>query len=341
MLPFLSSHAIARFLSLLYPAISLAWRRNGDEEAIQMQLLQHKFVLEDVAGWSLEEAQPLDWIHFPKTGSSFVNAIVHLNGACPSLANLALNEDTVGSGTCWLSYWLEHKCPYVCNADKYTCPQPFHAHLPVTNYSAQRGHLVGMFRDPNQRILSGYHDDDNNFASYTEELFTRDLGVECRGQSEFVKSLPKRPLSEFAEMWKGGMTYQLVTEHPTTVTLDPRRLQVTRRDATEAARRVRDGFAFVGLTEEWALSICLFHKMFGGACNAFEFLDTRPSFDGKSAEQDYDDSELQGWYDDIDDVVYAAAAEVFHQNLFLFNVSQETCQECYSKRASASRVAVL
>eukprot|EP00439_Symbiodinium_sp_Y106_P041921 s1740_g5.t1 len=65
----------ARFLSLLLPAISLASDRNWEHEAMQMQLLQHKFALEDVAGRSLKEAEPLDWIHFPKTGSSFVNAI--------------------------------------------------------------------------------------------------------------------------------------------------------------------------------------------------------------------------------------------------------------------------
>ena len=130
----------------------------------------------------LEEAQPLDWIHFPKAGSSFINAIIHLKGTCPSMANVALTEDTVGGGPCWLGHWLKHDCPKVCNADKYTCPQPYHPHLPVTNYSAQRGHLVGMFRDPNQRILSGYHDDENNFAALTVELFMHEVesGVECR-----------------------------------------------------------------------------------------------------------------------------------------------------------------
>eukprot|EP00439_Symbiodinium_sp_Y106_P051621 s1740_g6.t2 len=82
--------------------------------------------------------------------------------------------------------------------------------------------------------------------------------------------------------------------------------------------------------------------MFGGSCSPFEFVDTRPSFDGKSADQDYDTSQLQGWYDDIDDMVYAAAVDVFRKSLILFNVTQETCLECYSnKRESASRVAVL
>ncbi|CAE7197618.1 unnamed protein product [Symbiodinium natans] len=316
---------LAVFLSLSLPAISLASRDEEPETTMQqMQLLQHQLALERAEERRLKEAQPLHWIHFPKTGSSFVNTITHLPGTCPSLANHALNEDTVGGGACWLSRWLE-QCQGVCNVDKYSCPQPCHVHYPVSNYSAQRGHLVGMFRDPDQRILSGYHDDANNFAAYTEDNFNQDFGGKCKG--EVLEKVPKKPLLEFAETWKGGMTYQLVMEHPITLTVNPSRPKVTLRDALEAARRVREGFAFVGLTEQWDLSICLFHKMFGGPCHAFEFENTRPSYAGKSADQDYDTAQLQGWHDDIDEVVYAAASEVFRRNLILFNVSKETCEE--------------
>ena len=196
---------------------------------------------------------------------------------------------------------------------------------------------MGMFRDPDQRILSGYHDEANNFAAEGYGSYLIDMsrhvieqtGGNCTGC--LVRGLPKRPLLDFARTWKGGMTYQLTAEHQTTA-LDPHRPSVTRRDATEAARRVREGFAFVGLTEQWDLSICLFHKMFGGVCHPFEFEDMRPSYAGKKADQNYDTSQLHGWHDDIDDLVYDAALEVFRRNLILFNVSQETCQECYSHR---------
>ena len=45
-----------------------------------------------------------------------------------------------------------------------------------------------------------------------------------------------------------------------------------------SARRgsAENDFAFVGLTEEWDLSVCLFHRMFGGECHVREFLDVRP-----------------------------------------------------------------
>mmetsp|Transcript_38514 Transcript_38514/g.78865 ORF Transcript_38514/g.78865 Transcript_38514/m.78865 type:complete len:348 (+) Transcript_38514:71-1114(+) len=330
---------LSLFWSLSLLASSLASRHvHGEYEPMQTQLLQHRLILEGVEERSLKEAQPLEWVHFPKTGSSFVNAIAHLAGTCPSLVKHAINEDTVGGGACWLSRWFTERCPQECHADHYICQRSSSPHLPITSYSAQRGHLVGMFRNPDQRILSAYHDEANNFAAEDYGSFLIDTlhnevtknGGNCTGS--LVSGLPKIPLLDFAKTWKGGVTYQLTADNQSMSAVHPRRPQVTQRDATEAARRVHDGFAFVGITEEWNLSICLFHKMFGGACDAVEFEDTRPSYDGKSADQDYDTLQLQGWHDDIDDVVYAAAVKVFRRNLVSFNVSHETCQECYSQK---------
>mmetsp|Transcript_63238 Transcript_63238/g.148519 ORF Transcript_63238/g.148519 Transcript_63238/m.148519 type:complete len:334 (+) Transcript_63238:62-1063(+) len=325
---------LALFLSLALPALSVVLKPHVYPETLQMQL-QPQLGIDRAQERRLKQVEPIEWIHFPKSGSSFVNAITHMPGTCPFVTNHALNEDTVGGGTCWLNRWLEG-CSRVCNVDKYSCPKK--PHLPVSNYSAARGHLVGMFRDPDQRILSGYHDEANNFAaedyqSYLIEQSTHQIqqsGGNCTGS--LVRNLPKRQLLDFAGMWKGSMAYQLTAEHDNTSALDPRRPRVTARDAVEAARRVREGFAFVGLTEEWDLSICLFHKMFGGICRAFEFEDTRPSYAGKTADQDYNTSQLLGWHDDIDEVVYTAASEVFRRNLILFNVSHETCQECFGDR---------
>ena len=104
---------------------------------------------------------------------------------------------------------------------------------------------------------------------------------------------------------------------------------MTSEDAEEGARRVREGFAWVGITEEWKLSICLFHRMFGGACHPSEFKDTRPSEPSKTAYADYNTSVLMGWHDDIDAVVYEAALDVFHQNVALHHVSHKSCSDCY------------
>merc|ERR1740130_1700859 len=77
--------------------------------------------------------------------------------------------------------------------------------------------------------------------------------------------------------------------------------------------RLSDGFAFVGLTEEWALSVCLFHAMFGGDCHEREFLNVRPGV--KHADhENYDASVLEGWVDPYDGALYAHTAKTFWEN---------------------------
>lgn len=291
-------------------------------------LLQQKLVLRDGADERRRAAEPISWLHFPKAGSSFINAIVHLPGVCPGVGEATLDKELLGD--CWLTTWNVNSCAEVCRSSTFTCPTHpnYEKHPSIGDYAAQRGKLMSMFREPDQRILSGYHDDGNNLAAsdYAEYLHT-DLRIQdC---TYFGDDVPKRAILDFAEAWKGGMAYQIVVDQPKTQTLDPQRASVTRAQALEAARRVREGFAFVGLTEHWELSMCLFHKMFGGPCRPGDFEDTRPSSVGKSADVAYDVSELSDWHDDLDELVYDAAKEVFHQNLLRFNVSQASCQECY------------
>ena len=95
-----------------------------------------------------------------------------------------------------------------------------------------------------------------------------------------------------------------------------------------ALERLREGLAFVGLQEEWSLSICLFHAKFGGPCRKLEFLDTRP---GKSGASTYDTTILNGWVDEMDRPVYAEAIKIFKGDLEKFGVSHEKCTACYEE----------
>ena len=197
----------------------------------------------------------------------------------------------------------------------------FPPHQGIGNYTAKQGRLVGFFRDPDQRLLSMYHSWGN--------------GPGCFDWSDTLKNMTLRPFLEYADLMKGGMTYQLTEagQKSTIGTILDVHRPMTPDDAKEASRRVREGFAFVGLTEEWDMSICLFHKIFGGDCHAEEFADIRPTSSGKDASVDYDTSELMGFHDDIDEVVYSAALEVFKANIVLYNVSQDSCRSCFSVRS--------
>ena len=57
-------------------------------------------------------------------------------------------------------------------------------------------------------------------------------------------------------------------ENNVTICGDPR--PVTSDEIDLAVERLNTGFAFVGILEEWDLSICLLHAKFGGPCASYE-----------------------------------------------------------------------
>ena len=89
--------------------------------------------------------------HLPKCGSSFINTLTHMPGMCPSASSWTIGEDWGGHH--WL-FNFYNICPAVCDETKFICPPS--DHMPIRNFTAEKGHLVGFFRDPDQRILSGY-----------------------------------------------------------------------------------------------------------------------------------------------------------------------------------------
>merc|ERR1719346_762493 len=71
-----------------------------------------------------------------------------------------------------------------------------------------------------------------------------------------------------------------------------------------------DGFKFVGLTEQWDLSICLFHAMFGGECLQNEFRNMRPS-DNRTREAA---TPFENFTDPYDGLVYSKVEQMFWAN---------------------------
>ena len=90
-----------------------------------------------------------------------------------------------------------------------------------------------------------------------------------------------------------------------------------------AVSRVKE-FAFIGLTDEWNLSICLFHAMFGGECYAHEFLNTHPTKACTSCGDDLS-KPLGGIVDEADQELFRHAAARFWSDVRRHNVSAERC----------------
>lgn len=82
------------------------------------------------------------------------------------------------------------------------------------------------------------------------------------------------------------------------------------------AIKVVKSMSFVGLTEAWDESICLFHLMFGQPMHPAELKDFHkgPKHTRRQGrEKKYDESELEGEVDQADEKIYAVAKERFEE----------------------------
>ena len=101
---------------------------------------------------------------------------------------------------------------------------------------------------------------------------------------------------------------------------------ITDADVAKAVRIVKEGFAYVGLLEHWATSVCLFHATFreeqadGGNRRRLTMelrlthpgpLRTKHAGDAARGSFTYDEKALRGFVDEADERVYKAASERF------------------------------
>lgn len=245
--------------------------------------------------------QQVAWLHVPKAGTSFANVL--MTWACPLLGDNASVSAHAATDT-YVGDFLEAHAdcapPGICGGHHTLSNER------CNNWERHKGHFVGMFRQPAQRLLSGYGArqkaqayDVATYARFTEGCVVRMLnGLSCPEYSH-PSGLKKQ----------AALNQSLVKS---------------------AIKRIDQGFAFVGLTEEWDLSVCLFHAMFGGSCHPREFENTRPGTQRLAgtltASGSYNASVLGDWEDPYDEPVYAHARDIFWKNIHDFGVNPDTCR---------------
>lgn len=265
---------------------------------------------------------PIAWFHVPKTGSSIINTFFHTPAICPTFH--ADNYKASSSGSLWDSAWGEADVvcaggfstsyPGVEGIGNTRCHQGRHwsGHmgigvLSVKEYRQNRGHFVAMFRQPEQRLISQYYD-------YGPKWLKKE-GVEV-----WPYQTESPSLLEYAE-WNAGVTVRQFTKNSCT----PFKMLPlpTSADLSAAIDILKEDFAFVGITEQWALSVCLFRAMFGGQCLLSDLADVRPG--EYSNGSGYDTTELNGWVDVWDGPVYAEAVSIFDSTRNVYGVTSERC----------------
>eukprot|EP00747_Dinoflagellata_sp_TGD_P165090 gnl/TRDRNA2_/TRDRNA2_185917_c0_seq1.p1 gnl/TRDRNA2_/TRDRNA2_185917_c0~~gnl/TRDRNA2_/TRDRNA2_185917_c0_seq1.p1 ORF type:complete len:362 (+),score=31.92 gnl/TRDRNA2_/TRDRNA2_185917_c0_seq1:77-1087(+) len=250
----------------------------------------------------LSNLLPVRWVHPAKTGASFGNVLFSLPGVC----NKPPFPNPKGSEYLPQVDAVRQACPGL------HLPKDCQGNMPVGlclehgvdyDYEHLKGRLIGMFRQPEQRLISDVM-----------------MGHTMDQVEVFAK---------FANQRQGCQTRMLTEAQKLGHCQQgppPSQAQVAK-----ATQRIREGFAFIGLTDQWDLSMCLFHKMFGTRCRADHFK-SLGSFHGNGKHKAYDTSVLGGFQDKADAEVYAAALQHFQDNLKRYDVSEETCEaSCYAE----------
>ena len=260
------------------------------------------------------------WLHVPKAGSALINVVARFGCrdtiATPSSSPLPPLPifDIALNFTQWRGAHPEAQCAGLL--------APWAGHAPVQAHELHGPRLlVGVFRRPAQRLLSGFHHREdgrpNSMIAPGASLATRAaMRRACRGDPGAYARWPG--IAGCATKMLIGR--QCANSRP-----------VDAADVSRAVHVLRERFAFVGLLEHWDVSVCTFHALLmGGApIDPIELARThagpqrlsqrggaspRSSAGGRAtadASFAYDERALRQFVDEADEQVYAAASARF------------------------------
>ena len=248
---------------------------------------------------------PVRHLHVPKTGTSFAYTLVahRCGGVLPpeQLFAYLANVSRRGRQAYDLERALIDRARAACEIGRGTRSRivcggrltlPLFGHTPVK----RRGNatLVGFFRRPAQRLLSAFYHEKHAVGPSWQRA-RRDPMYAALNASAWAR-------------WPGiaGCQTKMLTGFHCGADVP-----LTDELVARAVGVLRTRFAFVGLTEEWPRSICLYHAAARSARPLeMEFANANPAH-GAVGGATHDEALLEGFVDHADEAVYAAARELF------------------------------
>jgi hypothetical protein len=267
----------------------------------------------ELAANRAESLKPAYWMHVPKTGSTFESVLLGNPTLCPGFMHhdrTGLLDPSISSD----AYRGLMASPFYNSVVRTACPGAFHKGA-LGNHNGlasmaddeRRGHGLVMLRQPEQRLISSYNDGQHDWA---------------------LELAPAKNLVGYAHA-VAGCTVKMLTRSGTDVCVN--QTKPLDSEVTEAVLRIEEDFAFVGLTDEWRLSICLFHAMFGGVANEIELMAVGSTHTtvgvGRTVvdTSQYNTSVLEGFTDSFDGPVYEKATYRFQRDIQLYGLSEDSC----------------
>lgn len=220
---------------------------------------------------------------------------------------------------CGSSFWETLR--YCKNDPSHTAKMALHQALPTDLPRNEEEDVVSFFRRPDQRLASMYA-----YAASDPDMAANRLGLwGCHTKARFqLADKLKRGLNatndmELGTSFNGCQTNMVLGRECLDGTP-----QNEKHDAQMAIKRMKK-FRFVGLVEEWKLSICLFNYKFTGKrfIAPIQLTDNRPTFGTMQNKIDYN---TVGQPRDIaDEALYSAVVIRFHAELEEHGINDSAC----------------
>lgn len=306
------------------------------------------------------------WVHIPKTGTSFGNVIAHFaNRSLPADARMSTCDKHGLSHNLTIdadpSYRLNHPYePHVCSGATDGFFQRFPhstwfrgmfaiseeglgsagcdagAHAPITDalWDLHSGHFQGLFRSPRRLIPSVYLRQARNpgeaiVPPSTDLDFNTTEGAESllryarSHMGLMVRFLTGTDISSASRERQPPQTGNMTTPRADRDTGAV--AKVTMGQARRAVARLH-GFSFVGITDEWEQTVCLYHRMIMNdrPCLAIEFENNRESAIGNTT-LGREVLDTAGWADQYDEMLWEEAQRIFNANVERFDVNEDSC----------------
>jgi len=221
------------------------------------------------------------WLHIPKCGTSFLTTLYYY--ACPGIPPSAC----VGTETdpehqeldLTVKYPMDESWDRICTIRFETFNIYVRGHHPIYN-DTKLENVFAMFRDPFDRLVSGFNY--NRHMDGKPKAERQLIGKAVKGKS---RELQFQMYVKFGDLL--GCQTKMVVGHRCAS-----EYILTNADLQKAKRRI-EKMRFIGITDEWNRSICLFHKQFGGNIYDVEFQNKREGNYTK-----YEFSRIDDPYDD-------------------------------------------
>lgn len=211
-----------------------------------------------------------------------------------------------------------------CSHCKTNCDFGAHRFVCEADFARFRGSFIGLWREPARLAASNYVralDNTNYMPEYdtTDDAFRRgllDYAAAARG------GVTRMLAGAVAAASDGSSVFPLAcgTAAGFTSAVAPSAQPLL----PLASRRLTTGFAFVGMTDEFPLTACLFHLTFGGLCSEYELENSRET-QGASTSELAELLAAANYSDPVDEALYHIAKQRFDSEVRRLNATSTRC----------------